>query len=178
MLVVATPSTGAPSAALESVSAQLHSLADVVSSLTTPVFSASPTGNATSCGSHFSPVLASTMTRDEIVLLLHHDNSSLPSVHPCNTANALDTKTHWLAQELHHIMGCCKFWNYKTILQVSLDGECVDHGDFHLPWVCLPLSPKQSAVSLLIRKNIGILMRFTWILPLATAFQLAISIMP
>jgi hypothetical protein len=70
------------------------------------------------------------MTCDDIVLLLHHDNSSLLSVCPCNTTNALDTKTHWWAKELHHIMGCRKFWNYKTILQVSLDEEWVNSSEF------------------------------------------------
>jgi hypothetical protein len=48
----------------------------------------------------------------------------------------------------------------------------------HLPWVCLPLSQKQSAVSLLIGKNIVLSMRCTWILPLATAFQLVVSVIP
>jgi hypothetical protein len=118
MLVAATPSTGALPEDLESVSAQFCSLADAVSSLTTPVSPASPIGNATTHGSHSSPILASTLTCDEIVLLMHHNNSSLHSVCPCNTANALDTKTHWLAKELHRIMDCHnhKFWSYKTIL--------------------------------------------------------------
>jgi hypothetical protein len=70
------------------------------------------------------------MTRDEIVLLLHHDNCLLPSVFPCNMVKASDTKTPWLAKELHRIMGCCKFWNYKTNLQVSLNGEWVHSGEF------------------------------------------------
>jgi hypothetical protein len=70
------------------------------------------------------------MTQDEIILLLHHHNSAIPSVRPCNTANASNTKTHWSAEELHHPMGCCKFRNYKTLLQVSHDGEWVDGGKF------------------------------------------------
>jgi hypothetical protein len=70
------------------------------------------------------------MTRDEIVLVLHHDNSSLPFVCHYNTAKALNTKTHWSAKELCRIMGCCKFRNYKTILQISLDGEWVNGGEF------------------------------------------------
>jgi hypothetical protein len=70
------------------------------------------------------------MIHDEIVLLLHHDHTSLPSVCPCNMANALDTKTHWLAEELHWIMGCCKFCNYKTILQVIRNGQWINGGEF------------------------------------------------
>jgi hypothetical protein len=45
-------------------------------------------------------------------------------------ANASDTKTHPSAKELHRAMGCHKFRNYKTLLQVSRDGEWVDGGKF------------------------------------------------
>ncbi len=37
---------------------------------------------------------------------------------------------HWTAEELHRIMGCQRFCNYKHILQVSRDGEWVDGGEF------------------------------------------------
>jgi hypothetical protein len=70
-----------------------------------------------------SPVLASMMTQEEIIKLLHHDNSALPSGCPCNTANTSNTKTHWSPKELHCTMGCRKFKNYKSLLQVSCDGE-------------------------------------------------------
>jgi hypothetical protein len=40
-----------------------------------------------------------------------------------------------VGEEIHRIMGCCKFWNYKHILQVSRDGEWVDGGEFPLSWV-------------------------------------------
>jgi hypothetical protein len=109
MSVAAPPSTGAPSADLESVLAQLFSLVDAVSAFTTLVSPTSPTNNATTHGSHSFPILASTMIRDEIILLLHHNILSLLSVCPCNTANATDTKTHWATKELHCIMGCHKF---------------------------------------------------------------------
>jgi hypothetical protein len=70
------------------------------------------------------------MSREEIISLLHQDGSSLPSVRPCDTANNSDTKTHWTAEELHRTMGCRKFWNYKTLLQVSRDGKWIDGGKF------------------------------------------------
>jgi hypothetical protein len=124
---------------LDLVSAQLRSLAEAVSSLL-PNFSqdaptpvpVSPAVQPPSQESCASPVLASTMTQDEIISLLHHDNSTLPSVCPCNTANASGTKTHWFAKELHPAMGCCKFRNYKTLLQVSCDREWVDGGELLL----------------------------------------------
>ncbi len=74
--------------------------------------------------------LLSTMSTEEIAWLLHHDGTSFPSVWPCDTANGSDTKTHWSAKELHRIMGCQKFRNYKHLLQVSWDGEWVDGGEF------------------------------------------------
>jgi hypothetical protein len=35
-----------------------------------------------------------------------------------------------MAEELHRIMGCRKFCNYKHLLQVSRDGQWVDGGEF------------------------------------------------
>jgi hypothetical protein len=70
------------------------------------------------------------MTTDNIARLLHHPGTSFRPICPCDTANASDTKTHWSAVELHHIMGCWKFRNYKHLLQVSRDGEWVDRGEF------------------------------------------------
>ncbi len=35
-----------------------------------------------------------------------------------------------MAEELHRAMGCHKFWNYKTQLQVSRDGKWIDGGEF------------------------------------------------
>jgi hypothetical protein len=70
------------------------------------------------------------MSPDEVMSLLHQDGSSLPPVCPCNRANACDTKTLWSAEELHRIMGCRKFCNYKNLLQVCCYGEWVDGGEF------------------------------------------------
>ena len=74
--------------------------------------------------------LLSTMSADKIAGLLHHDGTSFPSVRPCDTANSSNTKTHWSAEELHRIIRCRKFRNYKHLLQVSRDGEWVDGGEF------------------------------------------------
>jgi len=60
----------------------------------------------------------------------HHPGSTLPAVRPCDTANASDTKTHWSGEEIHRIMGCRKFRNYKHILHVSRNGEYIDSGEF------------------------------------------------
>jgi hypothetical protein len=76
------------------------------------------------------PQLFSTMSQEEITHLIHHPGTSFPLVRPCNTANASNTKTHWTSEELHCIMGCRKFRNYKHLLQVSRDGEWVDGGKF------------------------------------------------
>ena len=79
-----------------------------------------------------SPTLLPTLTRDDITRLVHHEGSFLPPVCPCNRANGSDTKTHWTSEELHHALGCCRFRNYKHILQTSLDGQWIDGGDFPL----------------------------------------------
>ena len=69
------------------------------------------------------PVLLSSMSPDEIIRLLHN-------LCPWDTANASDTKIHWTSEEIHRIMGCRKFRNYKHILDVSRDGEWLDGGEF------------------------------------------------
>ena len=63
--------------------------------------------------------LLSTMPLYDILHLVHHPDTSFPSVRPCDTSNASDTKTHWTSEELHRTMGCHKFRNYKHLLQVS-----------------------------------------------------------
>ena len=79
-----------------------------------------------------SPTLLSTLTRDDITRLVHHEGSSLPPVRPCDRANGSDTKTHWTSEELHRALGCRRFRNYKHILQTSLDGQWIDGGEFPL----------------------------------------------
>ncbi len=64
------------------------------------------------------------------MFLLHRAGSSLPPIRPCDTAKASDTKTHWSAKELHWVIGCWNFCNYKDFLQVSRDGQLVDGGEF------------------------------------------------
>jgi hypothetical protein len=71
------------------------------------------------------------MTREEVALLVHHSDSAFLADRPCNTANALDIKTYWLAEELPRTMvGCQKFRNYKHILLVSCNGKWIDSGKF------------------------------------------------
>ena len=77
-----------------------------------------------------SPTLLLALPPEKSVELYHHPGSPLPAARPCGTANASDTKTHWSAEELHCIMGCRKFCNYKHILNVSRDDEWIDGGEF------------------------------------------------
>jgi len=70
------------------------------------------------------------MSTEDVVRLLHHPNTSLPDIRPFDTANASDTKVHWTSEEIHRIMGCRKFHNYKHILDVSKDGAWMDGGEF------------------------------------------------
>jgi hypothetical protein len=77
-----------------------------------------------------SPWLLSTMSRDNILWLIHHEGAVLPPVCPCDTTNSSKKKTHWSAKELHRAMGCRKFKNYKHLLLVSRDGQWVDSGEF------------------------------------------------
>jgi hypothetical protein len=77
------------------------------------------------------PRLLSTLSREAIIILMHHVGVDLPLFCPCDTANGSDTKTHWKLEEIHCIMGCRKFWNYKDLIQVSCDGK----------WLMVVISP-------------------------------------
>ena len=158
-----SPSTWDPSA----ISRQLKHLVSAVDRLTsTPPSSAAPSAPdcPTVSPSTPSPIpatpalngdddsssrLLSTMTPEEVAALIHHEGSSFPSVRPCDTANGSDTKTHWSSEELHRIMGCRKFRNYKHILQVSRDGEWVDGGEFPLSFGTYATIPKSNRSGLL-----------------------------
>jgi hypothetical protein len=55
---------------------------------------------------HRSPAPLDCMEQEEILTLLHHPKTSPPAIRPCDMPNALDTKSHWMAEELHCITGC------------------------------------------------------------------------
>jgi hypothetical protein len=136
---------GRSSMDVSSIAVQLRALEDTVdllmssplatSNRLTPSLCSSTSGSSPT--THDAPnvtlnhvSLLSAMPQESIIKLLHHEGSKLPSIRPCDTANNSNTKTHWLAEEIHRIMGCHKFWNYKHILQVSRDGKWVDGGEF------------------------------------------------
>jgi hypothetical protein len=124
-----------PPVDLSTVSDQLQLLAKASSSLMTqgnspPSHLSRKLSRPAPDDSQPSPILASTMSWDEVMSLVHCAGSSRPPICPCNTANASDTKMNWSAKELHRVMGCQKFCNYKHLLQVSCDGEWVDDGKF------------------------------------------------
>ncbi len=56
--------------------------------------------NAQKCNAP-EPLLS--MNETNIRELLHHPGLSPPPIQPCDTLNPLDTKSHWTAEELHHI---------------------------------------------------------------------------
>jgi hypothetical protein len=68
------------------------------------------------------------MDEKDIIALLHKSDSSPPPIRPCDTPNPSDTKSHWMAKELHRITGCRQFWNYKHLVAVSKDDTYMDKG--------------------------------------------------
>jgi hypothetical protein len=90
---------------------------------------------------------------DKILEHFHHAGTTLPAVRPCDTANASDTKTHWSGEEIHRIMGCWKFRNYKHILHMSRDGEWIDGGEFPPSLGSFATIPKAKRGKLLYRSR-------------------------
>jgi hypothetical protein len=70
------------------------------------------------------------MSNKDILSTLHHPDTSPPAIHPCNTPNALDTKSHFTSEELHCLTGCCCFCNYRHLVNTSKDGQFIDNGEF------------------------------------------------
>ena len=70
------------------------------------------------------------MSLEDILSTLHNESRAPPPIRPCDTPNGSDTKTRWTAKELHRIIGCRRFRNYRHLLQTSKDGQWVDSGEF------------------------------------------------
>ena len=92
----------------------------------------------------------SAMTEAEVREHLHHPDSTPPPVRPCDTPNGSDKKTNWSAEELHRIMGCRKFKDYKQLLRTTRDGRWVDTGEFPLSlgaYATIPKNRRGSAIN-------------------------------
>ena len=70
------------------------------------------------------------MSTKDIVSTLHHPDTSPPAIRPCDTPNASATKSHFTAEELHRLMGCRRFRNYRHLIHTSKDGQFLDNGEF------------------------------------------------
>jgi len=70
------------------------------------------------------------MEHEDIIVHLHHHDTTPPPICPCDTPNPSDTKSTWTAEELHCITGCRRFRNYRHLTQSSKDGSFVDNGEF------------------------------------------------
>jgi hypothetical protein len=178
-ILPAPHSTNAEALDLSTISSQLTSLAKANRDLSPlpplPLPTDAPTSEPSSATPAKPPQLLSTLPRDAIIKLIHHEGTNLPSVCPCNTANIPDTKTHLTSEELHQALGCCKFWNYKHLLQVSHDGEWLDGGEFLASLGSYATIRKSTVVVRWTIKNINTLTRLIWILLLAIASPSAVS---
>jgi hypothetical protein len=144
-----TSSKSFSSADLALISKQLQVLSDRLSGITVP----SPPAVSESD----SPVsdldtrrLLSSLSREDVVRLVHRPGSVPPPVRPCDRSNGSDTKTHWTSEELHRALGCRRFRNYKHILQTSLDGQWMDGGEFPVSlgaFTTIPKAPRGKAIN-------------------------------
>jgi hypothetical protein len=85
----------------------------------------SGTGKAVS-----TPIPLECMTQENIINKLHHPNSILSPICPCDMSNPSNTKLHWTAEELHCITGCRCFRNYWHLVAASKDGTFIHIGEF------------------------------------------------
>ncbi len=111
-------------------------------------------------------------------MLVYHENSALLLVSPCDMANESNSNAHRTAEEIHRTMDCQKFRNYRHLYLVSNGSELVNRGEFPPSLGSFATIPRQNEASRWIAPGTNTLMRFTWILFLATAFQLVALVMP
>ena len=93
--------------------------------------------------------LLSTMSKDEIAEHLHHPDSSMLPIRPCDTPNGSDTKTHYSGEELHRVTGCRKLRNYKHLMLASKDGQFIEGGEFPTSiggYTTIPKAPRGSSI--------------------------------
>jgi hypothetical protein len=89
------------------------------------------------------------MTQENIINKLHHHNSILLPIHPCNTSNPSDTKSHWIAEERHCITGCHHFRNYWHLVAASKDGTFINTGEFPVSigtYATIPKAPRRKPI--------------------------------
>jgi len=85
------------------------------------------------------------MSSEDIVLSLHHSDKPPPAIRPCDTPNALDTKHHFTAEELHRLTGCRQFRNYRHLVHTTKDGQFLDNGEFPVSigaYTTIPKAPR------------------------------------
>ena len=105
------------------------------------------------------PVTLVCMTDDKIVTQLHHPNSRLPPVHPCDTPNSSETKTTYTPKELHRLTGCRRFRNYQHIISSTKNGVLLNTGKFPLSlgtYATIPKAPRGKAVDRLPAKYLDV----------------------
>jgi hypothetical protein len=117
---------------LAMISKQLQVLLDCLSGITIPSPPAVLESGSPVLDSDTTQLLLS-LSREDVVQLVHCPGSVPPPVRPCDCSNGSDTKTYWTSEELHRALGCRRFCNYKHILQTSLDGQWMETSSRSLP---------------------------------------------
>jgi hypothetical protein len=118
-----------------------------VKPITPPPHPPSVHGEVTSRGP--PPTKLECMTEDEIITAIHHPNSCLSPVWPCDTPNSSDTKTTYTPEELHRLTGCRQFRNYQHIISMTKDGSLLNTGKFPLSlgtYATIPKAPRGKAI--------------------------------
>jgi hypothetical protein len=80
-----------------------------------------------------------------MIAQLHHPGTSLPPIRPSDPPNGSDTKSTWTPEELYCITGCCRFCNYRHIIDATKDGHLLDTGEFPISlgsYMTIPKAPR------------------------------------
>jgi hypothetical protein len=91
-----------------------------------------PTPEAAPPEDTVAPSKLKCMSEDNIVTYLHHPDSCLSPICPCDTSNLSKSKTTYTPEEVHCLTGCCQLQNYQHIITTTNGGTLINTGEFPL----------------------------------------------
>jgi hypothetical protein len=107
-----------------------------------------------------APSRLECLSEDNIVTYLHHLDSCLPPIRPCNTPNSSKTKTSYTPKELHRLTGCHQFQNYQHIITTPNGGTLINTGEFPLllgTYATIPKAAHGKPIGRIPSKYLGII---------------------
>jgi hypothetical protein len=107
-----------------------------------------------------APSQLECMSEDDTVTYLHHLESHLPPICPCDTPNLTKSKTTYTPEELHCLTSCHQFPNYQHIITTTNGSTLINTGEFPLllgTYATIPKADHDKPIDRLASKYLNII---------------------